>query len=64
MQIALACDASLIGIGVVIYHVNSNGKEKPITYASKTLSNAERQIKREVLSIILGVKKFHTFLYG
>ena len=35
MPIALACVASLIGIDAVLYHVDHDGKEKPIAYASK-----------------------------
>ena len=46
-----------------------DGQERPIAYASRTLSSSDRhyaQIKREALSIVYmyGVKKFHQFLYG
>ena len=44
-----------------------DGTEKPISYASRTLSPSERnnaQIEREDVSLIFGVRKFHDFLYG
>ena len=42
IPIGLACDASAVGIGAVIYHKYSDGTERPIAYASKTFSNSER----------------------
>ena len=52
---------------VHVYHVMEDGKERPITYASKCLTPAERnytQIERECVSIVLGTQKFRLYLLG
>jgi len=43
VPLGLACDASGVGIGAVIYHKYENGTERPIVYASKSLSDAEQK---------------------
>ena len=67
LPLKLHCDASAYGVGAVLSHVFPNGDERPVAYASRTLTQSERgyaQLEKEALSLVYGVKKFHLFLYG
>ena len=70
LPLRLAADASAYGIGVVISHVCEDGTERPVAYASRTLTESEKnyaQLEKEALSLVslvFGVRKFHQYLYG
>lgn len=67
VDLILACDASSYGIGSVLSHTFPNGDEKPIAYASCTLTESERgysELEKEALSIAFSIKHFHQYFYG
>ena len=67
LPLVLATDASAYGVDAVLSHIYPDGIERPIQYASRTLSTTQQkyaQIDKEAYGISFGVKKFHQYLYG
>lgn len=55
-------DSSLQGLGAALLQ-----EGKPIAFASKSLSDTEKRyanIERELLSVVFGCERFHTYIYG
>lgn len=55
-------DASSRGLGAAVLQ-----EGKPIAFASKALTPAEQRyanIEREMLAVVFGCKRFHTYIYG
>ena len=54
----------------MLTHISEGGEKRPIAFASSTLSSSMPSeqnysiIEKEALAIILGVKKFHQYLFG
>ena len=67
LRINLAADASTKGVGALISHKMPEGAERPIPFASRTLTKSENnyaQLEKEDLSLVYEVKKFCRYLYG
>ena len=59
----LSCHASPYGVGAVLTQSSPGGQQKPLAFASRTLTPAERkyaQLDKEALAIIYGVEHFHS----
>ena len=66
-EFILSTDASSVGLGAVLSQYDSEGKEHPVAFASRTLNNAEinySTTKRECLALIWAVQHFHPYLYS
>ncbi|XP_052751504.1 uncharacterized protein K02A2.6-like [Galleria mellonella] len=67
LPITLATDASPVGFGAVLSHIMPDNKERPIAFASRSLTSAEKgysQLDKEAAALIWGLKKFFHYCYG
>ena len=61
-ETVLQVDASTKGLGATFLQ-----EDKPVAFASKALTDVESRyanIERELLAVVYGCEKFHTYLYG
>ena len=66
LPLVVVADSSAYGIGAVLCHLIDD-VERPICFASRTLSKAERnysQLEKEALAIVYALRKFHYYLWG
>lgn len=62
----VSTDASATALGAVLAQV-IDGRELPIAYASRTLTDVETRyavIEKELLAIVFAVKRFRSYLFG
>lgn len=67
LPLKLMCDASFNGIGCVLLHIFPDKTERPIAFASRVLTQSERNysvVHKEALAVYWGTKKFYQYLMG
>ena len=67
METKVQVDASQRGLGAALIQTDRNGIERVISFASKALTDTETRyanIEREMLAVVFGCERFHTYLYG
>ena len=67
LETRLIVDASPVGVGAILAQVQPNGTLRPVSYASRSLSDTEQrysQVEREALAVKFGCLKFNHYLSG
>nr|XP_042912109.1 uncharacterized protein K02A2.6-like [Parasteatoda tepidariorum] len=67
LPVTLATDASPFGHSGVLSHTMPNGIERPIAFASRSLTVAEKnysQLDREATAVVWACKTFYDYIFG
>lgn len=63
----IQCDASITGVGSVLFQLDEEGHERPIAFMSKKLNAAQRNYtitELECLAAVLSIKRFRGYIEG
>ena len=66
-EFIIQCDASRVGVGGVLYQVDDNGKERPISFVSQKLNKHQQNYtvtEIECLAVVVSVEKFRPYIEG
>ena len=67
LPLKLITDASNVGVGAALVHVLPDGLERPICFASRTLTATEQKyaiVEKEAVGVSFGVRRFSQYLHG
>ncbi|XP_043229709.1 uncharacterized protein K02A2.6-like isoform X1 [Amphibalanus amphitrite] len=67
LPLKLVTDASSVGVGAALVHVLPDGTERPVCFASRTLTATEQKyamVEKEAVAVSFGVRRFSQYLYG
>ncbi|GBP97703.1 Retrovirus-related Pol polyprotein from transposon 297 [Eumeta japonica] len=66
-EFVIQCDASRIGVGGVLFQVDDENRERPISFVSQKLNRAQRNYtvtELECLAAVVCVKRFRPYIEG
>lgn len=66
-EFIIQCDASMVGVGGVLYQYDNDNKERPIAYVSQKLNRCQRNYtvtELECMAAVVCVKRFRPYIEG